>query len=118
MLAQLIFWLGVALICTHELDAIQHHEWRLFAFLRPFGDEIAYRIFTLAHVPLFLWFFWMAPHPARWFEIGIDLFLIIHVGLHFFFRRHPLYEFKGWLSHGLIAGAGLAGLVHLLLIWQ
>ncbi len=117
MLGNTIYLLGVALLFTHELDAIKHHEWRLFAFLiNPLGDKMAYRVFTLVHVPLFFLFMWMVAYPRLNFEIAVDLFLIVHVGLHYLFRNHPSYEFSGWFSHGIIGGAGLMGALHLILI--
>lgn len=116
MIVELVFYVGLSLLFAHELDAIKHHEWRLFAFLRPLGEEAAYRVFTLAHVPLFVLFFWMVAHPALWFFVVVDLFLILHVGLHYLFRNHRLYEFRGWFSHGLIVGAGLMGALHLVLL--
>lgn len=116
MLTQSIFILGVSLLATHELDAIRHHEWRLFAFLRPFGEERAYQLFILLHIPLFMLFLWPLIAPVRWLEITIDLFLIIHVGLHYLFRNHLDYTFSGWLSHGVIGAAGVVGALHLLLI--
>ena len=116
MFTDLVYYLGVALLVTHELDAVRHHEWRLFAFLRPLGDQTAYRVFILVHVPLFVLFLWMAAHPAWWFTVFVDLFLVVHVGLHYLFRNHPLYEFRGRFSHGLIAGAGVMGALHLVLL--
>ena len=115
MLASWVFFLGVALLFTHELDAIRHHEWRIFAFLRPLGDTMAYRVFTLAHLPLFLLFLWKIAYPSQGFEVAVDVFLMVHVGLHILFRNHPLYEFRGWMSNGIIGGAGLMGALHLLL---
>ncbi|MEM7115266.1 MAG: DUF6713 family protein [Chloroflexota bacterium] len=117
MLTEIIFALGIALLFTHELDAIRHHEWRIFAFLRPFGDEGAYQLFVLLHIPLFLLFLWPLLAPARGLEIVIDAFLIIHVGLHYLFRTHPDYTFQGWLSHGVIVLAGFVGAWHLWLIF-
>lgn len=116
MLANLIFFLATALLFTHELDAIHHHEWRIFPFLRALGEENAYRVFTLIHLPLFALFLWMAAYPNDWFLVVVDLFLIIHVFLHWIFRNHSQNAFRGWLSYSLIVGAGLMGAWHLLLI--
>ena len=116
MINQWIFYLALALIFTHELDAIKHHEWRIFAFLRPLGDVRAYQVFTLLHIPLFILFLWIVQNPNLLIMILVDIFLIVHVGLHFLFRNHPHYEFQGWLSNGLIVGAGLAGASHLILL--
>lgn len=118
MLTNGLFLLGVALLFVHEMDAIYHQEWRIFAFLRPFTDRTAYLIFTALHIPLFAWFLWMIAYPARWFELAVDLFLIVHVGLHWLFRDHPAYTFSGWFSHGVIGAAGVVGAAHAaLLVW-
>lgn len=112
----LLYLIGVALLFAHELDAIRAREWRLFPFLRVLGEANAYRAFVLLHIPLFLLFLWMSAYPRLWFEIGVDLFLVVHAGLHWLFRNSPYYEFKGWLSHGLIVGAGAIGALHLVLL--
>jgi hypothetical protein len=111
----LLFFIGIAWLATHELDAILHHEWRIFFFLKPFNDVTAYRIFTVLHIPLFAIIIWFAP--IRTFQIGFDLFLIVHVGLHWICRHHPKYEFNDWFSNMLIIGAGVVGAIHLGLLW-
>lgn len=116
----MIFALGLALLFTHELDAVRAREWRLFPVLRAMPEETGRAVFIAAHVPLFAIIFWMAGHasnPARfWFEAGVDAFLTVHVGLHWMFRRHPLYDFHGVLSRLWIVGAGAVGLLHLALL--
>lgn len=111
-----LFWLGLALLFTHELDAIRCHEWRLFAvFLRVHdrvSDATAYRVFTVLHVPLFFLFLWYTAQPSRVFQIVVDLFLVVHLGLHLSLRSHPAYEFRGAFSHGIIAAGGLVGALH------
>ena len=111
----ILFLLGVALLATHELDAIYRHEWRLFFGWTPLSDESAYRLFTLLHVPLFVFLYYQAARGDRWFENAFDAFLMIHVGLHFAFRRHPQNEFRNAFSQTLIWGAGATGLLHLVL---
>lgn len=116
IVSHVVYVLGIALLAVHELDAIRHHEWRLFFFLRPFSDTTAYQIFTLLHIPLFFIFMWRLAYPTLRFEIAVDIFLIVHAGLHYLFRNHPNYEFRGWVSHGIIAGATLMGALHLVLL--
>jgi hypothetical protein len=116
-LTSLIFLITVACLMTHELDAIQQHEWRMFFFLNPFSDITAYRIFTALHIPLFAFIMWNLH--ASWFQVGFDLFVIIHAGLHWFLRNHPKLEFKNWLSNLLIFGAVPLAILHLILLqWQ
>ena len=110
-----VFYLNLALLFTHELDAIRHHEWRIFFFLKPFDDETAYRIFTGLHVPLFMMIIALADDQGFW--ILMDIFLIIHLGLHLWFRSHSAYEFNSFFSNSLIVGAALSAALHLLLLF-
>jgi len=47
--------------------------------------------------------------------VGLDIFFIVHVGLHLLFRDHPDYHFHTAFSWFLIIGAGVAGALDLLL---
>ncbi len=110
-----LFLLMLTLFLCHELDAIRHHEWRLFAFLNRLDDDVAYAIFALLHIPLFFLFLWFVAYPAPWFYTAADSFAIIHLGLHWWFRTDPRYEFQGFVSNFFIVGTALAGAAHLLL---
>jgi hypothetical protein len=111
----IFFWLGLALLLTHEMDAIANHEWRFFPATAMLNDSIGYRVFTAAHVPLYLIILLGLASPERvaWMR-GLDVFFIVHVLLHLLFLRHPKYEFKTVLSWVLIICCGLCGAVDLL----
>lgn len=111
----LLFLVNIALLNAHELDAIQQHEWRFFPFLRPFSDATAYRIFVAAHVPLLVLI--LANLESRPFQIGLDVFLIVHAGLHYALRNHPLITFNNPFSRLWIYGAALVSALHLLLLF-
>lgn len=111
MTAPILFYVILGFLFTHELDAIQRHEWRLFFFLAPFGDVTAFRLFTLLHIPLFAWIIRAAQFPA--FQMGFSIFVIVHAGLHWLMRRHPHYEFNNALSWFLIAGPVPLAVLHL-----
>jgi hypothetical protein len=108
----LLYFFAVAGIMTHELDAIHEHEWRFFFPM--LGDQAAFRLFTIVHIPLFGLILWGVPQ--RNFQIGLDLFLIIHVGLHWILRNHPKIEFKSLFSRVIIVGTGLVAAAHLFLL--
>lgn len=110
------FLLTLTFLFCHELDAILHHEWRLFAFLNRLDDERAYAGFALLHIPLFGLFLWFVAHPATWFFIAADSFVIIHLGLHWWFRTDPRYEFQGFVSNLFIVGSAFLGAIHLILL--
>jgi len=110
-----LFFLMIAFFLCHELDAIRHHEWRLFAFLNRLEDNTAYAVFAVLHLPIFFLFIWFVANPAAWFTIAADSFAIIHLGLHWWFRTDPRYEFQGVVSNLFIIGTALAGALHLML---
>lgn len=109
-----LFFINIAWMATHELDAIKHHEWRIFFHRIPVDDLTAYRIFVILHVPLFALIFAWSREST--FQIAFSIFLIIHAGLHWFFRHHPAYEFDGWFSNMIIFGGVPLGVLHLLAI--
>lgn len=110
----LLFYLGIGWLMAHELDAIDQHEWRVFPFTAPFGDKTGSRIFIAAHVPLLALI--LLAMPSRDFQIGFDVFLVGHAGLHFALRAHPRLEFRNWFSRVWIYGAAVVGVVHLVLL--
>jgi hypothetical protein len=112
----MLFLLNIAWIAAHELDAIAQQEWRFFAALSPIrlSETNAYQIFVLAHIPLFVLVIAAAGNIV--FQVGFDLFLLVHAGLHWSLRNHPKIKFKNWFSWLLIGGAALSGALHLVLL--
>jgi hypothetical protein len=111
---QILFFVNVAWMTTHELDAIKQHEWRIFPLTSVLPEQTGYLIFTALHVPLFTWILWAAE--ATRFQIGFDVFMILHAGLHWLFRQHPQYEFDNWFSQIIIWGGIPLGVLHLMLL--
>lgn len=113
----LLFWLNLALLLAHELDAIRRQEWRMFVFLNRLDDERAHQLFALLHVPLFIIIFWFLSRSIQpiyfWFQLVVDIFLIVHLGLHVLFRNHPGNGFATSFSKRLIEGMALLGLIHI-----
>jgi len=70
MVFDLLFFFNLALLITHELDAIQCHEWRMFPFICQLNDELAYRVFTILHVPLLALIFWFLSRPDDRVQYG------------------------------------------------
>jgi hypothetical protein len=111
MVEDLIFYSGIACLLIHELDAIQQHEWRFFFALSSINDKRAYHIFVALHLPLFVLIFWYLPSST--FQIGFDIFLMIHAGLHGLLRNHPLITFNNGFSRLWIWGGAVLGAIHL-----
>jgi uncharacterized protein DUF6713 len=106
-------YLALALIWTHELDAIDRHEWRVMPLLNALPDATAKRIFLWMHVPLMYLTILIAVAGPGSIGAGILTgFCVVHVGLHWLFRNHPANEFSGAGSQALILGAGGFGALY------
>ena len=46
------FYLGLALLFTHELDSMPNHEWRVLPFLGSLSDATGEMMFLIAHIPI------------------------------------------------------------------
>lgn len=112
------FFVGLAFILTHEMDAIKRQEWTIFPLLSKLNPKKGYFVFTAIHVPLYLLLFWglygkNGINPSV--VTGLDIFFIVHVFLHVLFLRHPKNQFTSAFSWIIILGAGVAGLIDMLI---
>ena len=105
--------LMLAVLFTHELDAMTQSEWRLLYVLRSLSDEQGRWWFVAIHIPLF-WALVALTHHAddhvqRASRIGVAAFCIIHALLHWRLVSDPLSTFSSTLSWSLILGAAALG---------
>lgn len=115
----LFFYLGLSLIMMHEMDAIRCKEWRIFPGMSFLEDSLGFKVFMFAHVPLYYYVFSnIYGDKSENFIYGFSIFLLIHLGLHLLFLMHKKNEFKDWISWTIIGGAGLCGLIDLVLTKQ
>lgn len=113
----LLFYTALSLILIHEMDAILNEEWTIFPLISLLPSKIGYWVFCILHLPLFLLLFKALNHPETQSATiyGMDVFFIIHVGLHLLFLMHPKNKFTSFFSWSIITLAGLFGLASLLL---
>ena len=118
-MALVLYYLGIAFLFTHELDAMTHFEWRLLFGLRSLPDETASPLFVALHVPLFFAILWLSQHGhARVRDatrLVVGAFLVVHAVLHLLLASAPENEFEGVLSYTLILAAGACGAAYLAL---
>ncbi len=107
--------LGLVFILMHEMDAIRCKEWRIFPGTSFLNDKFGLIVFIFMHIPLFYWILFEYQLNNKGFRISFDYFLIIHLILHLLFLMHKKNEFKDWISWIIITGAGLFGLLDLLI---
>ena len=117
-----LYYLGLALLLTHELDAMTHSEWRLLFVLRSLPDDIASQWFVALHVPLFFFVLWLGHARQQGLRNAVRsvvaAFLVVHAALHLRLSSHEVYEFSGALSNVLIFGAGACGIGYFAALWQ
>ena len=115
----LLFKLSFSTLLAHELDAMTQAEWRLLFVLRCFPDLLARNLFITLHVPVVAILLWLTQHQSkvvqRWAKAGLASFMLLHAGLHWNLRNHPLSTFTSPLSLSLIYGAGLLGFIYVVL---
>ncbi|MGF1637168.1 MAG: DUF6713 family protein [Cyclobacteriaceae bacterium] len=99
------------------MDAMRCREWRIFPGLSLLNDKLGQITFLFLHIPIFYIIFWQLTYNPNLeaFISGFNIFFIIHVGLHLLFLMHKNNEFKDWISWTIIVGAGLCGLLDLLI---
>ena len=118
--ADFVFCLVFAGLLAHELDAVKRREWRLLFVLRRMPEDAARRAFVLLHVPLLAALLWLVSHPDASVRlaafVALDVFAVVHAGLHHRLSRHASYEFRSGVSRALIGGPALLALVHLGLV--
>ena len=116
-LLDLLFLVNIGMLAIgHELDAIRQKEWRMFLNWTGISDDRQYQIFTALHLPLFVWIVWQWQSPT--FQIGFNIFLMLHAVAHFVLRKHPLINFDSNFSRFWIYGGALLGATHLMLLWS
>jgi hypothetical protein len=116
-----VFYLGLALLFTHELDSMPNHEWRVIPFLGSLSDANGEMTFLIAHIPIFALViaFVASLNPkirARARNVASG-FLIVHAILHYLISVKPAYEFSSILSAILIYGAAVCGAAYFVAIW-
>ncbi len=120
MNSEIVFYMLIGLFVAHELDAVRLREWQLLFVLRRQPDRRAYVIFVLLHLPIMVIFLWLAGHPSllvrTWFQIVVDVFAVIHVGLHWHLRNREQSGFQDRFSRNLIFAVGFFGAIHLTLL--
>ncbi len=116
-MASLFYFFMLGFFLTHELDGLKRREWRIMPVVSRLPEHIAEQIFIWVHVPLFaLLFYFGAGDPASGVAMGLSVFAVIHMGLHWILRKHPNNEFNNVSSRTLIIGAGVLGVFHLIFV--
>ncbi|MEM7470600.1 MAG: DUF6713 family protein [Pseudomonadota bacterium] len=112
-----LYYSTIGAFFKHELDAVKRHEWRVLPLLRAIPERFGEQVFIWLHVPLFALLLWGGDgEPKSVTRVGLAAFSIVHVGLHFVFRRHPAYEFNNPSSWGLILLSGFLGGTYLVFL--
>jgi hypothetical protein len=112
-----VFTLAMSLLLLHEMDAIRLQEWKMFIILKNLHDETAYRIFLLAHLPLYMMVIFVIAIGGELAKIilyyVVDIFLVAHSIIHYGFRKNPDNGFVTTFSQATIYSMGILAVIHL-----
>lgn len=115
---EFIFYFGVGLFFTHELDAMLNHEWRVLPLTSWLKEDVGKTVFVLIHVPLFAVLVALissADENVRDRTLfWLSVFFVIHGVLHAAFKIHKKYEFDSLQSNFLIFGSAICGFLYIL----
>lgn len=115
-----IFYLGVGMLFTHELDAMTNYEWRVLPLTSWIQEQYGEAVFVLLHIPMFAILVGLVASQNRKIRnrsmLGISVFMVVHALLHVAFSNHQHYLFESILSNFLIFGTAVCGLVYLLML--
>ena len=117
----ILFVFLLVLLLVHEMDAIRAKEWRMLIILKDLDDALAYKVFTLAHIPLYLAVILILVLADESVVLilmyVVDLFAIAHAAIHFFFRKKPTNGFTSVFSQAIIYSLGALAILHLCLLY-
>ena len=113
----IIFFIGLGILFTHELDAALNHEWRVLPFTSWLSEETGKLVYLLFHIPLFAIITALVASKKEnvnnGTRIGVSIFLVLHALLHILFKNHASYEFNSLVSNILIYGGAVCGILYL-----
>lgn len=113
-----LFVVCLSFFLGHELDAVSQAEWRLLYGFRDLPSHVAEPWFVLLHVPLLAVVLGLCWHRRRairaYSRLLLAGFTLVHAGLHYHLRDHPLSTFDSPSSQALIAGSALLGALYCL----
>ena len=115
MTTSIFFLLGLSFMTMHEMDAVRKREWVIISQPLKLDDTLAYRVFTLVHLPALMLMFWALPSPN--FQIGLSIFMIFHAMVHFALRKYQHFTFDRF-SYLLIYAPIITSVLHLLLVYN
>lgn len=113
-----------SMLLLHEMDAVRAKEWRMFLFLKDLKEETAYRIFAVAHLPLYMAALIVmiggSPKGSNAFYYILEVLLVLHGCVHFGFRKHKENSFTSLFSKLIIYGMAFFAVFHLIYlgIWN
>jgi hypothetical protein len=108
----------LSLFTTHEIDAINNHEWRVLPLTSWMTEDIGRNVFILSHIPLVYFIILLSSHKndkiKSYTRNSIATFAIVHGFLHLYYSDNKYYEFSSSLSISLIVLTSLMGVIQLI----
>lgn len=112
-----ILIINLTLLIIHELDAIKRKEWKMFFLLKDLSEEVAYRIFTLLHIPFLMAILYFLISGTNLqqniLNLCISIFLVFHGVIHYLFRKKESNKFTNGFSNIIIYSMSIIAMLSL-----
>ncbi len=102
MIYKILLWINLGLLYVHELDAAYAREWRMMFIFKRSSDEAGHRIFTAAHLVLFIAVFYLMEYRFEFLYWFTNIFLFIHLFMHLAARKHRANMMNNLFSEAII----------------
>ena len=93
---------------------------KMFVVLKNMDDELAFRTFTLMHIPIYFFvilaFVLFETPEKNLLKYLMDVFLIAHAVIHYFFRNNPNNGFHSSFSKIIIYVLSIFAVIHICLL--
>jgi hypothetical protein len=102
------------------MDAIRAKEWKMFIILKDLKEQTGYIVFSLIHLPLYFWVIYTVSQACSGgyviVYLLVDVFLIAHAAIHYFFRKHAANGFSTAYSSILIYSMAVLSVIQLIIL--
>ena len=107
-------------LLMHEFDAIYENEWKMFKFILKLNERNQYLIFLYSHIficGILLYYLWCTYKFINFpLLFIINLFGIIHLGIHLAAKKWKSNVFKSFSSFLLIWFTGFSAIINIIIL--
>lgn len=110
----------VLFLLMHEFDAIHENEWKMFKFILKLKERNQYLIFLYSHIficAILSYYLWCVYKFTNFpLLVIVNLFGIIHLGVHLLAKKWESNVFKSFSSFLFIWFTGVSAIINIIIL--